>query len=316
MNILLLNIDSKLPNLALKKIEMYHQLQGDTVTWNMPLIITTADKVYASCIFTKNSIRPEGDNSRKWYLSDYLKYRKDIICGGTGYDLKVKLPVEIESMNPKINFGFTTRGCIRDCKFCFVRKSEGYIRVVGDIYSIWDGKSKFITLMDNNILALVDHFELICKQLAKEKLKVDFNQGLDIRLVNDRICQLIKMVKFKSMIRFAFDSPSLEDTIREKVALLNKYDIAKHFFFYVLGGFDTTFEEDLHRLNVIKELKGRAYLMKHENMPNEERYELLSFWANTMWCFAKYNFDLDVIRNIRKGIKLGRGVENMNNKIL
>ena len=55
MNILLLNIDSTIPNLALKKIEKYHKDRGDEVIWDMA--IEQVDKTYVSCIFPKNKYR-------------------------------------------------------------------------------------------------------------------------------------------------------------------------------------------------------------------------------------------------------------------
>ena len=279
MKVLLLNIDSKLPNIALKKIEMWHKQQGDQIVWDMPLELNGADKVYASCIFTKNRDR----------MLNYIGLRPDLIGGGTGYDLTIKLPAEIEAMKPKINYGFTTRGCIRHCPFCFVPQAEGYIRIVGDIYDIWDGKTNEIVLLDNNILALPKHFKAICGQAVRENIMLDFNQGLDIRLVTPLICEILRETKLKR-IRFAFDDPSLEKIVRNKVSMLRGHHIKEAFPFYVLVGFDTTFEEDLHRLNVLKELNCRAYVMRHENTPRGRRYIRLAQWANQFWTFAKYDF--------------------------
>ncbi|GAH92586.1 unnamed protein product, partial [marine sediment metagenome] len=81
---------------------------------------------------------------------------------------------EIEEMKPKINIGFTTRGCIRKCPFCIVPEKEGKIRVVGDIYDFWDREGTELIILDNNILALPEHFKMICTQLKQENLKVDF----------------------------------------------------------------------------------------------------------------------------------------------
>jgi len=280
VKILLLNIDSKLPNLALKKIEMWHKQRGDQVIWDMPLELQSADKVYASCIFTKNKAK----------LLNYIGLRPDLIAGGTGFDPRVTLPPEIERMKPLINYGFTTRGCIRKCPFCLVPEAEGQIRAVGDIYDIWDRQSKSITLLDNNILALPEHFEMICEQLIKEDLAVDFNQGLDIRLVTPEVCKLLKRLNIKNELRFAFDDCSLERTIVQNVELLRQFNIRKHPFFYVLVGFNTTFEQDLYRLNLLRELGCRAYVMRHENTPKQKRYVRLAQWANQFWTFAKYDF--------------------------
>lgn len=282
MRVLLLNIDSKLPNLALYKVAMWHKQQGDDVLWGSPFEIYTADKAYASCIFTKNKGR----------IENLLGLQADIIVGGTGYDETIKLPPEIEMMKPKLNYGFTTRGCIRKCPFCLVPKAEGYIRVVGDIYDLWDYQNNSVTLLDNNILALPHHFKLICEQLIREKLSVDFNQGLDIRLVTPEICGLLQQVKLKNELRFAFDFPELESIVKDKIVLLRRYNIRKNPFFYVLVGFNTTFEQDLHRLKVLKELNCRAYVMRHENTPKEKRYIRLAQWANQFWTFMKYDFEV------------------------
>ena len=281
MKVLLLNIDSKLPNIALHKVAMWHTQQGDDILWGSPMEIYGADRVYASCIFTKN----------KHSVDNLVGLRPDIVAGGTGYDLTIKLPIEIEAMRPKINYGFTTRGCIRKCKFCFVPKSEGYIRVVGDIYDIWDGEAKELTLLDNNILAIPEHFELICSQVQQEGIIIDFNQGLDLRLINKWLGECLASIKTKD-IRFAFDHPALEKVVREKVGMLREINGLgrKALFFYVLVGFDTTFEEDLHRVEVLKELGCRPYVMRHENTPKEKRYITLAEWANQMWTLAKYNY--------------------------
>lgn len=282
MKVLLINIDSKLPNLALKKIEMWHKQRGDGVVWDMPLGVDGADQVYISSIFTKNR-----DHIKEHYDLSNPK----VMIGGTGWDCTVKLPVEIEEVKPRINYGFTTRGCIRNCPFCLVPKAEGNIKVVGDIYDLWDGKAPSVTLLDNNILALPEHFALIINQLVREQLSVDFNQGLDIRLVTSRICELLEQVKLSKELRFAFDFPELEPIIRERVALIRQYKIRKNPFFYVLVGFNTSFDEDLHRLYVLKELNCRAYVMRHENTPREKRYLRLAQWANQFWTFVKYDFE-------------------------
>jgi len=279
--ILLLNIDSKLPNIALHKIAMYYEQKGDDVLWGSPMDIYNADKVYASCIFTKN----------KHKIDNLLGLRPDIIAGGTGYDLTVKLPIDIEAMKPRINYGFTTRGCIRNCPFCFVPQAEGYIRRVGNLYDLWDERATAITLYDNNILALPQHFEMICSEALHYDIALDFNQGLDIRLLHKTTINWLNRIKLKGGLRFAFDSPSLESIIRQKVALLREHYTRKYIFFYILVGFNTTFEQDLYRANVLRELGCRPYIMRHENTPKEKRYIRLAEWCNQFWTFAKYDYE-------------------------
>lgn len=291
MRVLLLNIDSKLPNIALKKIEMWHQKKGDEVIWDMPMMLGSTDRAYASCIFTKN----------KGIVDNYKGLYPELIAGGTGYDMAIKLHPKIDDMKPKINYGFTSRGCIRKCAFCLVWQSEGGIRATGDIYDIWDGKSGIVTLLDNNILALPDHFMKICQQVLNENLTVDFNQGLDLRLVTQELGVWLSKIKTPDL-RFAFDHPSLEKVVRNKVEMLRSIGGLgrKAYFFYVLVGFDTTFEEDLHRAEVLKELGCRAYIMKHSNTPKEKRYQRLAEWCNQFWTFVKYDFETFCIEYEKK----------------
>ena len=114
--ILIIDIDSRIPNLALKKVELYYTRLGEKVAWNMPIYAAIADKVYVSCVFSKNR-----------HLAEEWEGRAEI--GGSGYSLSKELPPEIEAVRPKINFGFTTRGCIRNCPFCIVPEKEGKFRV-------------------------------------------------------------------------------------------------------------------------------------------------------------------------------------------
>lgn len=64
------------------------------------------------------------------------------------------------------------------------------------------GNRKYVILMDNNVLA--SDYEL--KQIEKIVslgLHVDFNQGLDARLVTDDIARRQTKVKWIKRIRFA-----------------------------------------------------------------------------------------------------------------
>lgn len=260
--ILIIDIDSKIANLALKKIEKYYLDQGDEVIWNFPLARTSVDKIYVSCIFDWNKKLCE-------------EWEGDAEIGGSGWDYLKQLPPEIDAIKPRINYGFTTRGCIRNCKFCIVPKKEGKIRVEGDIYDLWDGESKSLTLLDNNILALPSHFETICRQLRKEKLTVDFNQGLDHRLLTQELVVLMKTIRHKEY-RFAFDHPNSRPTVERAIKLLQKNGINRCNW-YVLVGFDTTIEEDLYRLNYLRDHNQIAYVQRYVH---DDVYIPIARWAN------------------------------------
>jgi len=275
MNVLLIDIDSKIPNLALKKIEKYHLDKCDEVTWNMPLAKNQSDKIYVSCIFTQN--KPQAE---MW--KDYAD------VGGSGYSLDINLPPEIDSVLPRINYGFTTRGCIRKCEFCIVPRKEGKIHVVGDLLDLWDGKSKLITVMDNNILALPQHFEMVCKQAIENKIKLDFNQGLDHRLITKDIAELLAKISHAEY-HLAFDNPDNVGHVDKAINILRSVGINRSIW-YVLVGFNTTPEQDLFRLNYLREHNQNAYVQRYEH-PQDLFYTALARWANQHHIFQGMSWD-------------------------
>lgn len=282
MKVLLIDIDSKIPNLALKKIEKYHQDKGDIVVWNNPLEKNLSDKIYVSCIFTKNK-----HICKEWEGIAEI--------GGTGYDLHKKLPEYIEIVKPKINWGFTTRGCIRKCKFCFVPEKEGNIHVVGDIYDIWDGLSKKIVIMDNNILALPKHFEMIASQIKKEKIKVDFNQGLDLRLLTSWEKDILKELRHEEY-KFAWDG---DDDLEGKLLWL-KENLGRCTIFIICGFPDDNYVQVLKKFNYLKSIGHNGYAMRHENYYNCKKYITLARWVNQHHIFHSYTLE-QFIEHEKKG---------------
>ena len=246
MKIGLIDVDGKLPNLALMKLSAYHKQKGDEVYLNQPN--QRYDKVYISCIFKENKPKALG----------MAKFHNNSEIGGYGISNK-KLLDKIEHLMPDYSLynsdysmGFTTRGCIRNCPFCIVPKMEGKIRFNCDIYEFWEPTHKKIVLFDNNILALPNHFKKITNQILKENLKVDFNQGLDIRLLTDEFAAILSELKLSSEPRFAFDSMGVEKDVLRGIKLLKKHGINSGMW-YVLVGYDTTHDEDLYKI-------GRAHV--------------------------------------------------------
>ena len=269
--ICLVDVDSKIPNLSLMKISSYHKQNGDIVCLNLH----DPEKVYVSVIFKKNKNQALG-------ISTFFKC--PVIYGGYGVN-NTQLPPEIEHIIPDYSLfncdyslGFTSRGCIRNCPWCIVPQMEGKIRVNSDIYEFWDHNHKHIVLLDNNILALPKHFKKISNQLMTNKLSVDFNQGLDIRLLNEDNINYLSCLNVQPEYRFAFDDPGMKDIIIEKCKLLNSYDIRG--MFYVLVGFNTTFKQDMDRINILTELGQRAYVMRYETVMGIQPYTDLAHWVN------------------------------------
>lgn len=287
MNILIINIDSEIPNLALKKIEKYHKDRGDYVDWDFPMLAPSADIIYVSVIFTWN----------KYKALEWQMYGDRVRIGGSGWDFEeidgkmiekhhTILPSEIEAVKPKINLGFTTRGCVRGCKFCIVAQKEGKVAPCGDIYDIWDGKSKEVRILDNNILGLPEHFKKIAGQIKKEKIRVEFD-ALDARLLNDENTKLLSEIKHEKY-KFAFDDISSEPQVVNAIQLLLKYGV-KCSTFYVLTNYNSTVEQDLYRLNLLRGYGQTAFVQLYNGKKDYE-HNLIANWSKARKLWDKLTF--------------------------
>ncbi len=253
------------PNLALMKLSAYHKARGDQVYLNFPL--DWPDITYASCVFTWNAQReatvPSG-----------------AIIGGSGIDLKAELPSEEEHVMPDYSLypekvvaewgsmGFTSRGCIRKCPWCIVPEKEGQIKPWARIYEFWDRRHRKITLLDNNLLA-APNWRLTMEDLIAEGLEVDFNQGLDIRLVNEENVGYLKRVKTEKL-RFAFDDIAYESAVRRGIELLLANSInSRHLSFYFLVGFSND-DAVLERVNILQSYNVDIYPMAYKGADGKE----------------------------------------------
>jgi len=257
MKVLLYDADMKFPNLALMKLSAWHKAKGDEVKLNW--LFEKPDLVYASCIFPKN-----------WYRVEALPFGFDL-AGGTGSPLDHQLLPSIEHIMPDyslyncdFSMGFTSRGCIRKCPWCIVPLKEGGIRAHAYIYEFWDRRHKKIVLLDNNLLAAPNWKDTL-QDLAKERIKVDFNQGLDIRLVDAEKAYWLKQVNFGRYLRFSFDEPQMESKVREGIRILEKVGIKpSRLSFYLLVGFNTSFEQDIERINLLKSYGCDYFAIKYQ----------------------------------------------------
>ena len=241
MNIALLPVDSTYPNLALMKLSAWHKQHGDTVQWYNPL--DQYDKVYMAKVFS--------------FTPDYGYYinADEVEKGGTGYDLHKVLPKTIDRIQPdytiypqidtKTAYGFLTRGCPNRCKWCIVPQKEGKISPYMDVEEIAaDGRTNLI-FMDNNILASDYGLEQI-EKIIRRKYRVDFNQGLDARLVTEEVAKLLARVKWIKRIRFGCDTPGQIAECERAISLLEKNGYHGEVFLYCII---IDFYESIHRIS-------------------------------------------------------------------
>ena len=308
MRVGLIDVDGhNFPNIPLMKLSAYHKQNGDSVEWYSPMFSGQMDIVYMSKVF---SFTPD---------YEYFVNAKKIVRGGSGYCIEMvdgkeiyhaerdlPLPAEVEHIYPDYSiypdqtkdtaYGFLTRGCPRGCGFCHVKDKEGRrSHKVADLSEFWRGQKRII-LCDPNILACPDHMDLL-RQMEDSKAKVNFNQGIDIRLINDRNMELLKQIRLDG-IHFAFDRWKDKDLIEPKLrAFAEQTGYDRHrgqVMVYILTNYDTTLEQDLYRIQLCRELNFSPYPMIYDKEHADPIYRKMQRWCNNFvfWkvpTFAEYN---------------------------
>ena len=286
MKVLLVDVDSKIPNLALMKISAWHKSQGDETGF----AIENPDMVYISCVFKKNADQARGIS--KFYPD------AEIDIGGSGIDLKKELPEFIEETKPNYDLypstysqGYTSRGCPRKCPFCVVPEKEGMIREVQHPSEFHDSRFDTCMIMDNNLFATSNEWQKsVFSWFIDNKIKMLSPQGWDIRLLTMERAKLLKTIRHAGQIHFAWDNLKDEQAVRKGIALLETtgFDLKHRISFYVLAGYNTTFEQDLYRCETLKNLGVQAFVMPYKKT---KAISALARWANRPWLFWSIPFE-------------------------
>jgi hypothetical protein len=270
--VLLVDVDSRLPNLALMKLSRSFKAQGRVVALHRGTrILPRAETVLASCVFNTPVSAQHIEVLRR-------HYGPALQLGGSGVDLRLRLEPEIEALAPDYSIypelgdraiGFLTRGCPFHCPFCVVPLKEGSPRQVSDLDGLVQGRQKLI-LLDDNILAHPDALRLI-EDLVRRGLAVNFNQTLDLRLLTPEAAALLRRLHCANSaftrrnLYFSLNDTRHLDLMRERYALLQarpKDNVA----FVCMYGFNTTLAEDVARFRFLRSLPG-AYVFVQRYLP-------------------------------------------------
>ncbi len=233
MRVGLIDVDGhNFPNLALMKLSAWHKAQGDHVEWYQPMFSGHMDKVYMSKVFT---FTPD---------YEYCIDADEIDKGGTGYKMyDKKLPAEVEKVFPDYSIypncdyaiGFLTRGCIRKCPWCVVPKKEGGVHAVSTWQDIKRHDCRDILFLDNNVLASDHGREQIKDMAGRKDIRIDFNQGLDARLIDDDMADALSQISWIRFIRLACDCQEMLPVIEQASDRLAKHGVnKKRIFCYAL----------------------------------------------------------------------------------
>lgn len=283
MKVLCVQLDGKLPNLALMRISAHHRERGDDVEFAYGAqfergLWDAFDKVYGSVLFRKTIPLAER----------FLKVYPDGILGGTGVDparenelvpLSPVIAKEVTrtekygittnlvdfSHYPRFpqSIGFTQRGCRLNCSFCCVPVKEGKVRAVGTIPEIWRGGShpRELLLLDNDFFGQPVWRDRI-REIREGGFKVSFNQGINCRCITDEAAEAIASVDYRDdgmerkRIYTAWDSRGDDQRLFDGLCRLQKYGVKPaHMMVYMLIGYwpgETHADRDYRRRQLRK----------------------------------------------------------------
>jgi len=279
------------PNYALMKISAWHKRRGDAVEMFTPIDPNAAEQL---TLFPLEEYPPK----RKANIYDVVYSSKvfdftpenpylpaDTIKGGTGYDIKSRLPPEIDGMFPDYSIypdcdyaiGYITRGCPNKCPWCVVSQKEGGIKPYRHWQQLVRQDSNKLVLMDNNILSC-EYGIAELESLIGSGYAIDLNQGMDARLVNDRIASILARLKWIKYIRFSCDQKAQINAILKTAELLEKHGVKPYrLFIYVLVTKDI--DDAAYRVERLRELHNISLYVQAERneakgiIPNRAQLE-------------------------------------------
>jgi hypothetical protein len=293
--VLLLQLDGKLPNLALMRIAAHHRERGNELELRQGaqfggLFDQEFDCVYGSAIFERT--RPLACRALATY--------PHAVIGGTGWDV----PRTIEdigittahvdySIYPgyRHSIGFTQRGCRLRCPFCVVPQKEGRVRAAGSIVDIWRREPwpREIVLLDNDFFGNPEWRDRL-QEIRDGGFKVCFTQGINARIITPEQAEKIASVDYRDSnmnerrLYTAWDSLGDERRFFAGLELLCRNGVRpRHLLVYMLIGFapDESHHDRDHRRRKLREFGALPYPMPYRRTP-----ELVGFQR---WVIGAYD---------------------------
>jgi len=267
MEIALYPLEKQVCYTSFLQIAQYHKEQGDKLHWYAPVQHYFYDKVYAASLFTFTP---------KTYV------RKDMICGGTGFDLTTKLPSEIEGCNynydiyPECKKSFLrwSYGCPNSCAFCVVHRKEGNIKSVEPKNRNPNGE--LISVLDNHPFANPEWKDMV-KDLVSYNQPVDFSSGIRVQDFNEEQGRALQQLKLR-YLHIAWDIPNevVIPQIKELIKFIPKYKVR---CYMLIGEPWSTPEEDQMRVDRLDEVNVLPFVMPFDkNDPYQKAFTRYINW--------------------------------------
>lgn len=315
---------SQYPPLGLLKLSTYHKNLGNTtelVHGTNATISQEPDVIYITSLFTWSwepvwkAVRfysTNFPNSELWLGGLYASLmpehaalsgiRPERICRGLFAKAEKLCPdyslVPEWNKKDKASIIFSSRGCVRNCGFCAVPQLEGRIRSntpsIKDL--IWPEHTKVI-LFDNNFLAS-PNWKRVLNEIKKLDLRVDFNQGLDARLVSQTAAKMISQIKIDKVVRLSYDYRKMGPDVKRAITILKSAGIkGKSILVYTLYNFTDDPQDFFDRMRDILRWGAVCYPMRYEPL----RTLFKNQYVAPKWDSSK----LDAIQRARRVIGFG-----------
>ncbi len=302
MKVLLVDCDSTIPNLALMRLAWYYRMLGyivELIRLGIPVYGKPKERVVDCSEYDLAFVSAIFDTTPKHVKIIAGNCKVDF--GGTGYDIKKKLPKEVYACEPdysiypenETSYGFIYRGCFRNCDFCIVPEKEGDVHQ--EVQSVKELiRHQRIKFLDNNFLGGIN-----CKQFLQElidlKIPCQFNQGLDIRLVDDEIAEMLSKLHYIGEYIFAFDHIEDKNIVEEKLAIVRKHINSpwKIKFFIYCHPKMKIISDVLARIEWCKENQVLPYFMRDLTCwqsPEVQTYNDFSAWCNQPGIFKHHTY--------------------------
>ena len=222
-------------------------------------------------------------------------------------------------------FGYASRGCIRKCHFCGVPKLEGGQKEMPPLFQLVDGiatrygDKKDLILMDNNITASSRYKEVIAeicdlgfttgavleRDGSRVKRRVDFNQGVDARILAKSPMYLKEMAKTCiSPLRIAFDHIGVRRVYETAVRMAKDNDITSLSNYMLYNFMDTP--DDLYarmalniRLNEELGVRIWSFPMRYQPVTLKDRSHVGKNWNR--YYLRSFQIMLQATRGIVSG---------------
>lgn len=260
MKVGLIDIEPRIFNTAYMQISHHHKMLGDSVEWAMPLRYDDYDILYCSSLFD---------------YTDKSQVPQRAICGGTGFDLTTKLSFDCKldySIYPncKTSYIWFSRGCLKNCPWCVVRRKEGYLKPVPP--KNLNPQGEYVTVMDNSFFASIN-WGLAMLQLREWAMPVDF-QGIDVRTITEGQCKSLNTLKHYKQIKIAWDNPRDVKQFLHGLQKLTNYIKPYKIMCYVLIGYPGVHDakdEDLSRVELLRDLGVDPFVMPYDKSDPYQR---------------------------------------------